>query len=160
MERVLRRVKTLDEKEERELGGFWKAIALVKDIGESRQRVTLEVLLSIHKTIFRGSYPEIAGRFRKDGEDIKKLKCTEPPPGRLVAERMYSFWREFDFKISKILLRPYKINSKKSRRDWILEVVSLAAWVQHQIAAIHPFIDGNGRIARLITKPGSSEIRS
>jgi prophage maintenance system killer protein len=30
-------------------------------------------------------------------------------------------------------------------------VIDVAAWVQHQIAYIHPFVEGNGRIARLMT---------
>ncbi len=30
-------------------------------------------------------------------------------------------------------------------------VVDLATWTQYQIAAIHPFCEGNGRMARLMT---------
>jgi len=94
--------------------------------------------------------PEMAGRFRTNGEDIKKLKCIEPPPGRLVQERVYAFWRELDAKLAVIPRHPKKMTTTQVKK-WRTQVFDIATWTQHQIAAIHPFCEGNGRMARLMT---------
>lgn len=138
------------ELEDLEAKGFWRAIALAKKIGEGDEKITLEVILRIHKTIFEDAIPSLAGRFRVEGEDVKKLKCHEPPPGRLVKEKMYEFWRDLDVRLAKIPRHPQK-QTKNQRKAWFASVIEVAAWVQHKIAYIHPFCEGNGRIARLMT---------
>jgi fido (protein-threonine AMPylation protein) len=64
--------------------GLWRAQALAKDIGESSEKITMDTIRRIHQVFFGDTFPEIAGKFRKDGQDIKKLRCIEPPPGRMV----------------------------------------------------------------------------
>lgn len=155
MERSFRRPRSENELKQREAAGLWQAQALAKQIGEGRQRITIDVILRIHKVFFAHVNPDIAGRFRKTGEDIKKLKCTEPPLGTAVAAKMYEFWREFDTRLSHLPQAP-KISksakvSRKLLQEWNEKVLYLAAWVQHKIASIHPFCEGNGRMARLMT---------
>lgn len=36
-------------------------------------------------------------------------------------------------------------------RSWFDAVLSTASWAQHGLSAIHPFCNGNGRVARLLT---------
>ncbi|MHB8521876.1 MAG: hypothetical protein ACYDH9_14095, partial [Limisphaerales bacterium] len=62
----------------------------------------MKTILDIHRAMLGAAFPAAAGRFRRAGEDIKKLHCVEPPPGRVVEERIYSFWREFDQRLSLI----------------------------------------------------------
>lgn len=150
MGKSFRRPRDKSELDDREVAGLWKAIALAKEIGESGERITLGTILRIHRTIFESVMPEIAGRFRINGEDIKKLKCIEPPPGRLVQERIYAFWRELDARLSIIPRHPKKMTTTQVKK-WRTQVFDVAAWTQHQIAAIHPFCEGNGRMARLMT---------
>lgn len=150
MAKNFQRPRDKDELDDREVAGLWKAIALVHEIGESDEHITLDTILRVHKMIFVTVAPEMAGRFRIDGEDIKKLKCIEPPVGRLVQEHVYSFWRELDAKLSVIPRHPKKITTTQVKK-WRSQVFDVAAWTQHQIAAIHPFSEGNGRMARLIT---------
>lgn len=142
--------RTKTELENREAAGFWKAIALSNKIGASKERITLSTVQRIHERMFFEVRPDIAGRFRKDGEGVKKLKCIEPPPGRLVEEQMYVFWKELDIRLATLPRHPKKL-TKPKLKAWRAEVVHLAAWVQHRIAAIHPFCEGNGRMARLMT---------
>jgi fido (protein-threonine AMPylation protein) len=154
MERRFRPPKDDQELKQSEAAGLWQAQALAKEIGESPEKITLEVILRIHKVFFQHAVPGIAGRFRKPGEDINKLKYILPPPGSAVQARMYNFWREFDTRLSQVPSLP-KDGGKKSTRKALERrndaVIGLATWTQHQIAAIHPFCEGNGRMARLMT---------
>lgn len=151
MQRRFQRPKDRTEVEHRETAGLWKAIALAKEIGESKERITLDTILRIHKTLMFEALPEAAGRFRHVGEDVQKLKCVEPPPGRLVQDRIYAMWRELDTRLAKLGRKPDVGASKTKRREWHKEVADVAAWAQHQIGSIHPFVEGNGRVARLLT---------
>jgi fido (protein-threonine AMPylation protein) len=151
MAKSFQRPKTEIELQEREAAGLWKAQALAKSIGGSKEKITLDVILRIHK-IFQGTAnPELAGRFRIAGEDIKKLTCMTPPPGSVVRQEMYAFWRNFDLQLSKIPPAPKATVSKTSLKKRNESVINLAAWTQYQIARIHPFGEGNGRMARLMT---------
>jgi len=136
--------------EDREAAGLWKAIALSKEIGESSRPLDLTVILELHGKMFAEAMPEIAGRFRKVGEDVKKLTCIEPPLGAAVHASMHVFEKDWIFKMSAISPHPDK-NNKKRHRRWVNDVFGLAAWTQHKLVAIHPFCEGNGRVARLMT---------
>ncbi len=142
--------KNKTEVEDREAAGLWKAIALSKKIGESGEKITLDTILKIHKTMLGAAFPEAAGRFRREGEDIKKLKCIEPPPGRLVKEHVYTFWKDLDSRLA-VIPKHSKNQTKNQLKKWRENVIDVAAWAQHGFAAIHPFCEGNGRMARLLT---------
>jgi fido (protein-threonine AMPylation protein) len=136
--------------EDREAAGLWKAIALSKEIGESERPIDLGVILELHKKMFGDAMPEIAGRFRKAGEDVKKLTCIEPPFGSVVEEKMHGFEKDMAFRMASVSGRPDP-KHKKHYRQWVESVFDLAAWTQHHLVAIHPFCEGNGRVARLMT---------
>ncbi len=151
MARKFRRPKNKENLEDLEVRGLWKAQAHARGIAEDpHQKISLDAILGIHKIFFEDANHEIAGRFRKEGEDIKKLNHIEPPPGRLVKGRMYDFWFDFDRRFSNIPKHPKSFNRKQQER-WFNEILFLAAWIQHQITVIHPFCDGNGRMARIMT---------
>lgn len=149
MSHKFRRPKNKEELEDLEARGFWKAQSEARQIAEdTHQKISLDAILRIHKIFFQDAYPEIAGRFRVS-EDVKKLNHIEPPPGRMVKEMMYTFWIDFDQRLSKI--KKYPPAHKRQKEKWLGEVLTLAAWTQHQITIIHPFCDGNGRMARILT---------
>jgi fido (protein-threonine AMPylation protein) len=146
-----RRPKNKKDLEKAGFVGLWKAQVVAKKIAEGKEKITLESIKRIHAVFFYEINPDIAGRFRGSGEDIKKLNNIEPlPGGRAILEEMYKFWRVFDVAISKIPRHAFG-NSKKTRERWNGEVIKLSAWTQYQITAIHPFCDGNGRMARIMT---------
>ena len=136
--------------EDREAAGLWKAIAMSKEVGESARAIDLKVLLELHRKMFIEAMPEIAGRFRKPGEDVKKLACVEPPLGSAVPEKIHGFEKDLAYRIAHIPERPDP-RRKKLYKQWVESVFNLAAWTQHSLVSIHPFCEGNGRVARLMT---------
>ena len=151
MSRTHRRPKDSEELQKREAGGLWMAQHLANKIAESTEKISIEVIWKLHKVFQETANPTIAGRFRTTGEDIKKLKCITPPFGSKVHEEMFMFWRNFDVQVSKISVVSRKNLSKTALRKYNNEVIDLATWVQYEVARIHPFCEGNGRMARLMT---------
>jgi len=141
--------RTDSELKQREAEGLWRAQIVSKEIAESGERITIETIKRIHEEFFKNVRPEMAGRFRQAGEDVKKLECIEPPPGIIVEQRMHAFWRNMDTRLAAIPKKP-RSKSEKSRAQRNTEIVECAAWVHHQITAIHPFCQGNGRMARIM----------
>jgi fido (protein-threonine AMPylation protein) len=134
---------------------LWRAQKLAKSLGERKEKITIDAILRIHRVFFEHVTPEMAGKFRVDGQNVKKLRCMTPPPGVAVRQRMYEFWHELDARIAAMPAKPARAKGKKSTKKalelWNDQIVDLAAWTQYRMAAIHPFADGNGRMARIMT---------
>jgi len=84
MGQTFKRPRNEEELKQLEASGLWKAQALAKNIAEGKEKITLNVILRIHKIFFENARPEIAGKFRVAGQDFKKLACMIPPPGVAV----------------------------------------------------------------------------
>jgi prophage maintenance system killer protein len=144
------RPKGKTELEDREAAGLWNAIALANKIGESKVVININVIKKINETILKDSVPESAGKFRTRGQDVNPLPCIEPPLGTEVYSNMVEFEKNL---IHKFTLIPKFIDKKHKKiyRKWVDDIFDLASWIQHQIVAIRPFCDANGRTARLMT---------
>lgn len=108
-----------------------EAIGFIKDLMQKNNSLNERDLLSIHNLILRGIIPEDAGRYRKVQVMIKGSSHMPPQPF-MVAKEMedYFIW--------------YEINKNK------LHPIILAAEMHERLVTVHPFIDGNGRTARLV----------
>lgn len=89
---------------------------------------TVDRLLELHG-ILLGGIDAQAGQFRQDRRMITGAQY-QPPRPELVPELT-----------AKILL--------ELNEDQEVNAVKLAAWAHWAIARVHPFVDGNGRMARL-----------
>ena len=108
------------------------AIALVESLAEKREPITTGVVCQLHALVLARIDDENAGQYRQLPVRIAGA-AHEPPPAWDVLARM-SDWA-----------------------DWLAaqepagaEPVELAAVAHHRLVSIHPFLDGNGRTARLI----------
>src|SRR3989339_1288401 len=94
------------------------------------QELTLEVMLSLHKMLIANIRDDIAGRFRKEGEWVRVANHIEPDPKEVVTRL-------------EQMLTGYNANS---RENIIKRISRLHLIFEHT----HPFVDGNGRIGRVI----------
>lgn len=106
-----------------------QTIRLVKDLA-SGKKITERDLLEIHRSVMSGIISS-AGQYRQGDVQIIGASFT-PPPAYLVqseVQKLLSFVNE-----NPAELRP----------------IELAAHAHYYLAWIHPFDDGNGRMARLL----------
>jgi len=95
-----------------------------------KQSLTERHTRELHRLFYRRIDEENAGRYRTVRVFITGSKHI-PPPATLVPTRIHSLFR-----------------SASSKRKQ-LHPVDSAAWFHFRLVNIHPFIDGNGRTARL-----------
>ena len=88
-----------------------------------------EQLLHLHGILLKGTDDEWAGRFRDRRVMIRAAKY-QPPEARYVSDMVDRFFE--------------RLNAAED-----IHPVVLATWAHWTIARVHPFIDGNGRMARL-----------
>jgi len=109
----------------------YEAIQFIRDLIKSNEAFNLHNLLSIHGLILHGIDRSNAGRFRQVPVMISGSQHIPPQPWQVdkLMEDYFLFYQQ----------------NKKATHP-----VILAAELHERLATIHPFIDGNGRTARLV----------
>jgi len=107
------------------------AIEYVESLADDKEPLSAFHVRQIHKLVLSQIDNENAGQYRKTEVRIAGAKHI-PPEAWDIPQRMTD-WENW-LKDSQKRIHP----------------VELAALAHHQLAAIHPFIDGNGRTARLV----------
>lgn len=108
----------------------------VKFIRQTKDHLSLDLIKKLHKIVFKNS-KDFAGELRKKGEEVVvrdgygNIIHTGAPQSRVVS-------------LLKELVKWYNKNKKK------YPGLVLAAAVHNQFENIHPFVDGNGRVGRLL----------
>jgi len=96
-----------------------------------KKELSLDVILYFHKKLFEDTKKDIAGKIRQHQVTIAGSKFMPPFPAEIYLLLMDFFkW--------------YQKNKDK------MHAVELAALVHLKLVTIHPFVDGNGRISRLM----------
>ena len=131
------------DKDKQEVLNYLEAMDSIPKLAK-KGKIKVEDLLKIHNNVSKRTLRSNAdsGAFRKqqvyvgkrifDGTGFKEIVEYMPPPTKDVQRLVDEFikWLNFD-------------------KTWEINPVVLAAIVHYEIARIHPFIDGNGRTARL-----------
>jgi len=107
------------------------AIEYVESLTDKNEPITPFHVRQIHKLVLSQIDDENAGQYRKTEVRIVGAKHI-PPESWEIPQRMTE-WSDW---------------LKSAGND--IHPVELAAQAHHRLVAIHPFIDGNGRTARLI----------
>jgi len=107
-----------------------KAIDFIKSLAhKKRESLSLDDVLSIHSIILQGIDPNNAGKFRT--VMVRILGSNKVSPNYL---KVPSFMDEFIKWLNNVQDHPVKV----------------AAMAHFKLVNIHPFVDGNGRTARLL----------
>lgn len=118
-------------REHLEATNHYEAILYIKELVEQKETITESLIKNIHALILRGIDRENAGRYRSVPVAISGSRHIPPQPWqvpKLMEDFIHWFQHESD--------------------QW--HPVLMAAEAHERIATIHPFIDGNGRTARLL----------
>lgn len=107
------------------------AIDFIKKIASNKEPITERTILAIHQLILQGIDNENAGKYRAV-QVLISGSLHIPPQAIFVKEKMEE------------IMRWYETNKRKKHP------VELSAEMHERLVTIHPFIDGNGRTARLL----------
>ena len=137
---------------EREFLNYLQTFDAIEALHNDREAVLSKGdLLNIHQSLVhgvRGSH-RMAGQFRREQVEVGDRQGSEktihhnPPP-----------WVTVENEITDLL--DWVEGAKQKRKDlgnddpWIHPAI-VAAVTQHRLVWIHPFLDGNGRTARMFT---------
>ncbi len=112
--------------------GHRDAINLVfKWVDEGKEELTEADLLELHRATMKNVIDIYLGVYRPVQVYLRGSSYTPPPPGQ-VPKLMRNFLKE--------------LNLNKKKHD----PIKLAALTHLDFESIHPFVDGNGRVGRLI----------
>lgn len=106
------------------------AILALEDFIAKKAEFSEEVMLNLHKIILKSINEKEAGSYRS--QNVRILAAFHIPP---------------DYHKVKNLMRKMLYWFKENRKR--MHPVELSALIHHKLVSIHPFIDGNGRCARL-----------
>lgn len=110
-----------------------KNLARVTEYMQSRvgSALTLEIILLLHKMLLGGINDAVAGRFRSANEYVRVGGHIAPAPEHVEP-----------------LLSNLLANQASNYEQYFLEQI---AYFHLEFERIHPFVDGNGRIGRVLT---------
>ncbi len=100
------------------------------DKKSKESELTLEVILSLHKMLISNIRDDVAGRFRKENEYVRVGNHIAPNP-KEVQDLLTKMLAEYNAKAAENIIRRI-------------------AKLHLNFENIHPFVDGNGRIGRVI----------
>jgi Fic family protein len=109
----------------------YEAVELIRDLAQKKIDFNRHYLLSLHALILQGIDKKYAGCFRDIPVMISGSRHIPPQPFQ-VGQLMDDYFTY------------YQENEK------CLHPVILAAEMHERLVTIHPFVDGNGRTARLV----------
>jgi len=108
------------------------AIAYIEKLAQGENPFQEDDILKVHSLLMRGIDDQNAGKYRTGQVRVAGATFMPPPASKiqpLINELLQTISRNPDE------LRP----------------IELAAFFHHKLVSIHPFIDGNGRTARLLS---------
>lgn len=124
-----------------ELVGTKKGLEYLHDLlkREGIVRISPQLIRTLHGVAFGWIFPDWAGKFRKIQVTFSD---KEAAPYYQLPELVTNFCRDLD---ERLRLLPGRYGDA-----YIVEVTKLLAWFQHRFVVIHPFLDYNGRVARML----------
>ncbi len=121
------------------LRAYAKGVKAIERRGKSA--LDLELILSLHKQLMRGDTRAAPGRYRNVQNFIGGMKMEHsrfiPPPATAVPPLMEDL-------VARISYEPSEESAIHRH------ILGRAPFIHAQFESIHPFIDGNGRVGRIL----------
>ena len=105
-----------------------------------RTELSISMLLEMHRLTFAESWPEGAGQLRQSEVRIR-LMSHLPPHSSQISQLLHQRFAA----INEQLFAHQSISV-----DSFFEILEISAQAHYLVAHVHPFDDGNGRIARAL----------
>ncbi|OWP61441.1 hypothetical protein CDA63_19440 [Hymenobacter amundsenii] len=125
-----------DELNEQEALGVAQVERYLLEEIEYPVELSVSLLQDLHRRAFQHLY-DWAGQWRKQ---VPNVGAYLPPPANQVPLLLYEFIDELRHRHA---LLPAEPTAER--------VAAVLAYAHHRLVAIHPFVNGNGRTARLFT---------
>lgn len=107
-----------------------KGIDFIRSIVLRKEKITEKTILKLHEYILSSIDDNSAGNYRK--ENVRIIGAHHIPPQAIKIPRLMNEFMEWFYQ------NEYKGN-----------IPQFASDIHYKLVMIHPFIDGNGRVARL-----------
>jgi Fic family protein len=108
-----------------------EGIKYLYDFVQKKKELDENIIFALHKIILKNINDIDSGHYRSS--NVMITGAIHIPPSAIKIQRLMNEFFEW-----------YYTHKRK------LSVAELAAWVHYKLVHIHPFIDGNGRTARLL----------
>jgi Fic family protein len=127
-------------KSEKEVKNYFTIITMLSDLARDKTPITVELTEKLHKILMKGIERDGLGKIRNG-----PVFVGHKTPEEIVVKHNPPF--HTDTEIKKALNELYTWLAGEKDMHPLLK----AAILHHQFAYIHPFFDGNGRLARILT---------
>jgi Fic family protein len=127
-------------KSEKEVKNYFKVLNELPELVHHKTPITTDLTCSLHHKLMEGIMEKDLGSFRDGGVFVGHKTQTE-----IVVKHNPPFHTRDEI-----------TSALKERYSWLQEEKNIppllkAGLLHHQFAYIHPFFDGNGRLARILT---------
>lgn len=107
------------------------SINFIKDLIHKKEDISIENIKKLHKIILTGIDDLEAGVFRR--QNVRIIGARIIPPQSIKVPRLIEEFENWYYENKKVLI-PFQ----------------MACEIHYRFVCIHPFIDGNGRVSRLL----------
>lgn len=128
-------------KSESEVINYFKVLNQVFILAREKKPITPEIVLKLHRLLMHGIEKKDLGKFRDSGVFIGHREKT----GEYIVKHNPPFHTEREITNAIVELFNW------AEEDKNLHPLIRAGIIHHEFAHIHPFFDGNGRMARILT---------
>jgi len=111
--------------------GHASAYDFIYDLAKDQKDILEDDILKMHRLFYEKIDENNAGKYRRVQVFVSGTDYAFPKP-----------------EVVSTLMKDFIKNIQTRRKK--LHPIELAAWLHYQFVNIHPFVDGNGRVARLL----------
>ncbi|MBX3721302.1 MAG: Fic family protein [Turneriella sp.] len=121
-----------------EILGQQKMLIELEKKAYAGEDMSISMLLAMHRTVFQESWPDRAGVFRTHEVQISAMQ-HRPPHASKISETLHQQFANINAEL-------VALKTVSAENFW--DIFSLSARLHYLVAGVHPFEDGNGRVAR------------